>query len=229
MDLSNAEIEKMLISYEPLIRKLSYEYYRSSSSVSLEAEDFLQEVRIGFMKAVKSYEEKKGTAFSTYIENGIRIELRKLLSSHSRLIRFPKYKIEQLSALDKAEKKLGTADEDAISSYTGISREKITGLKALRRSAVSLSLDDEAVCGTYLDFIRCEDFSSSLVDNMMLVVLEAEIDSLDSEDAFIFKSLSGTYGEKKKSRLALSKELRRSYSSISSSYMKSLDKLRKAL
>ena len=96
MNNSKKEISKMLSSYEPLIRKLATKYYASSCSDALELEDFLQEGRIGFITAAQKFDLKKGRAFSSYVENGIRMALRKLLSTESRLIRFPKYRIEQL-------------------------------------------------------------------------------------------------------------------------------------
>lgn len=229
MKLSKSEIEKMLVSYEPLMRKLSNEYLHCSSSPALELDDFMQEARIGLVNAVDAYDSAKGTAFSSFVERGIRICLRKLLSEQSRLIRFPKHRIEQLSALDKAEKAAMSDSDDLLASYSGLGIDKVRMLKRLRKASSSLSLDDALDERSYLEFVKCDDFSSAELDRLMVKMMEMRIDEMKEDDAFILKSISGTFGFEKKSRLSLSKEMNRSYSSITRSYRKSLDSLRKAL
>lgn len=125
MDCTKKETEEFLKAYEPLITKLSYLYYGTSESDSLELEDFKQEARIGMINAIASFDESKGTAFSSYIENGMRIALRKLLSESSRLIRFPKHRIEQLKVLEKAEEKVDSDDYESLAEVSGLSQKKI--------------------------------------------------------------------------------------------------------
>lgn len=224
------KIEDLIASYEPMIGKLAFQYYSASSSPALELDDFLQEGRIGFISAVRSFDEKKGTAFSSYVDNGIRIALRKLLSDSSRLIRFPKYRIEQLSRLDKAERKVGKdADISSLSEEMGMKKEKVRELKALRNTAIPLYLDNAEDEKSIVSCIGVEDFSSEAVDGIMLSSLEDEIGRLDGPDGYILKSLSGSFGCSRKSRKELSRELNLSYGTIERSYHRSLDTLRKAL
>lgn len=229
MKNSKKEISKMLSSYEPLIRKLAAKYYASSCSDALELEDFLQEGRIGFITAAQKFDFKKGRAFSSYVENGIRMALRKLLSTESRLIRFPKYRIEQLSALERAEKKTLSSDDATLAKEMGMSEDKISMLKKLRLSSSCLSLDDERGGSSMLDKLCVDDFSSKVVDEMMLNKLSAKVDMLGEREGYILKSISGSFGCERKSKLALSKEMDMSYASINSLYKKSMTSLRKAL
>lgn len=228
MDCDEKRLTAMMYSYEPLIRKLSREYYSSSASPSLDIDDFLQEGRIGFINAVRAYDEQKGCAFSSYVENGIRISLRKLLSEKSRLIRFPKYRIEQMSLLDKAEKE-GELDDQMLSEKTGLNRATITKLRGLRNVSCTCSLDEQIDDSSYIEFVKCDDFSPVYERDEMLHLLSEKIRGLDGKDGYILKSISGTFGCEKKSRRALSKELSLSYSAITSSYNNSITTLRKAL
>ena len=229
MDCTKKETEELLKAYEPLITKLSYLYYGASESDSLELEDFKQEARIGMINAIASFDESKGTAFSSYIENGMRIALRKLLSESSRLIRFPKHRIEQLKVLEKAEERVDSDDYESLANVSGLSEKKIRFLRSLRSMSRSLSLDEERDETSYLDFIGSEDFSPKVLDDIMLEKIQKGMESLPRNERYILNSFFGSFGEKRKSRSALSEELNMSYASIRRSYERAITTLRKAL
>ncbi len=222
MKTEKKEIEATLKAYEPLICKLSYQYYASSASSSLELDDFLQEARIGCMNALDAFDDQKGNAFSSFIENGIRMALRKLLSDYSRFIRFPKYRIEQIRKLDQAEATCSSDDE--ISRQTGFSASSINKLRHLRYCSNTLSLD-----ASFLDFLGVEDFSPKAEEEILIEKMEDTLNSLGERASYIVKSLSGSFGEEKKTKRMLSKELSMSCSKIREAYENSLTTLRKAL
>ena len=145
--------------------------------------------------------------------------------------------------LEKAEEKVDSDDYESLAEVSGLSQKKIRFLRSLRSMSHSLSLDEETdetsyldFIGSedfdetsYLDFIGSEDFSPKVLDDIMLEKIQKGMDSLPRNERYILNSFFGSFGEKRKSRSALSEELNMSYASIRRSYERAITTLRKAL
>ena len=221
--------KKLLNDYEPLIRKLASEYFWYSRSASLELEDFMQEARLGFISSLRMFKEEKGRAFSSYVENGIRMVLRKMLNEKSRLVRIPKYRIEMISRISREERE-GELTDCELSERTGLNVKDIAVSKRIMAEEVPL----------YLDSKLKDDEGSSLLDlvsdgyemiekNIFRMFLEEKMNELKAEDRYIVNSIYGAFGEEKKKKNVLSRELCISSRTLNCRFNNALETLKKAI
>ena len=222
--------KKLLSDYEPLIRKIAGEYYSYSNSPSLSYEDFLQDARLGFITALRKFDFNKGTAFSSYIDYGIRLEMRKALKTKSYLVHFPSYRIEQISKIKKAKKI--NESRSYILEHTGLKEKDMDECEKIGYKLNPFYLDEEVNDDedmTFLAFERTEDFAPSLIDEMMVDELEKKIEQLDEKEQYVIKSVSGSFGFDKKRFNQISLELGISSRNIGNTYKNALEKLKKAI
>ena len=86
----NTDVKDILYKkYEPILRRLSLEYYKLYQYYGYEYEDFLQEAQFAFEKALLSYDESKQSLFYTFVLLCVRnslISFSKKISNRARNI-----------------------------------------------------------------------------------------------------------------------------------------------
>lgn len=228
---SRAKAE-LVCMYQPLAKKTaSYFFSISGDNPCITFDDLLSEANYGFLSALETYDPSKGHAFNSYIENGMKMAIRKYLSSYSRPIRIPKYQIERMSRLDKflsANDKNGV-DICEISEKTGLSLNAIKELFEIKNSQKCFSLDqrmndDEAFA--FSNLVGCEDFTSSYEQSCLIADMGEYLMEKGKGDGYILKALTGAFGEDKRTLKQLSSELGVSVSTIRKRYNSMLSRLR---
>ena len=223
---------ELVCMYQPLARKTaSYFFSISGDNPCITFDDLLSEANYGFLSALKTYDPQKGHAFNTYMENGMKMAIRKYLSSYSRQIRIPKYQIERMSKLDKFLSANDKDDSDIheISEKTGLSPESIKELFEIKNSQRCFSLDqgindDEAFA--FSNLVGCEDFTSSYELSCLISDMDEYLMEEEKSDGYILKALTGSFGEEKRTLKQLSSELGISVSTIRKRYNSMLSRLR---
>ena len=79
--------------------RLVFSVARRYQNLGLATEDLIQEGMAGLLQAVEKYDWHRGAKFSTYAVWWIRQAVTRALSNHSRTIRLPSYRVEQLSKI----------------------------------------------------------------------------------------------------------------------------------
>ena len=64
---NNDTYDLLFEKYNPIIRKLSYEYYNKFKDYGYDYEDFLQEGNIAFQRAIIKYDDEKDSLFYTFV------------------------------------------------------------------------------------------------------------------------------------------------------------------
>jgi RNA polymerase primary sigma factor len=109
--------------------------------------DLIQEGNIGLIKAVNSFDYRRGFRFSTYAVNWIRQAITRAIDRQSRAIRVPSYVIQSIRKLSRLGSTLSMENGreptvDELATQSDLPRERIMDLLMASEALVSL---DEAV------------------------------------------------------------------------------------
>ena len=110
----------------------------------LSLEDLIQEGNIGLIKAIKKYDDKKGSKFSTYAVWWIRQTVTRSLADKGKTIRIPVHLYEKLALFRKTqailEKELGRMPTDLeVANKMNISEDTLNLINKINPSIASLN------------------------------------------------------------------------------------------
>lgn len=186
----------------------------------LPLEDLISEGNIGLIRAVHKFESKYDNKFISYAVWWVRQAITQAIRKHSRMIRLPPNKINELVKLSKAKKELNitlrrqpTIEE--LSEATDMSVAKISELQSIAPSVVSLDnpveSDEDVSLG---DFMADKSMSpEEIIENRILrEEVSKLLDTLSEKERIILMFRFGLTNDGKKTLeeigclLGLSKE-----------------------
>ena len=183
-------VRKHLVEYELAKRELSSGNLRLVVSIAkkyrnrgLTFLDLIQEGNTGLMRAVDTFEDRRGFKFSTYATWWIRQAITRAIADQARTIRIPVHMIDVLSKLRNVQKQLlqeygreGTSEE--ISEIIGLPLEEVRRVLDIGRHPVSLDRpvgdSEDSSFGEFLE----DQTSDNPVHCANHVILRQKIDSL---------------------------------------------------
>jgi RNA polymerase primary sigma factor len=148
--------QKLVESNLRLVVNLAKYYIRSGMPLA----DMIQEGNIGLMKAVESFDPRRGFRFSTYAVAWIRQAIARSIEKQGRTIRVPSYVIQSIRKLNRLESSMAgemgrepTIDE--LSARFELSTDKVACLREANEALVSLDEgQDGEHTGMLLDRIQ---------------------------------------------------------------------------
>ncbi len=181
--------------------RLVFSVARRYQSLGLPMEDLVQEGMAGLLQAVEKYDWHKGTKFSTYAVWWIRQAITRALSNHSRTIRLPSYRVEQLSKIyqtrDRLAQRLGREPSaHEIAEVLEWNTEQVVGtLRLGEMEATSLNApahreDSENSEHTLLSRLRDQHTADPVEEAyraVLLDTLQRELTQLDRREAEILR------------------------------------------
>lgn len=197
LELGDDARETLILANLRLVFSVARRYQR----LGLPMEDLVQEGMAGLLQAVEKYDWHRGTKFSTYAVWWIRQSITRALSNHSRTIRLPSYRVEQLSKIyqtrDRLAQRLGREPSMVeIAELLGWDVEQVMStLRLGEMEATSLNAPvhrDDADNGerTLLGRLRdhqTADPAEEAYRTVLLDTLHRELTQLDQREAEILR------------------------------------------
>jgi RNA polymerase primary sigma factor len=124
--------------------------------MGLRREDLMQEGNIGLLRAIETFDHRRGTRFSVYAVWWIRQAVRRALANQSRTIRIPVHALAVRYAVDQASKRLALElgrepSEQELASATGVVPNGVSQILSMVKEPLSLDAprgpDTEASLG----------------------------------------------------------------------------------
>ena len=148
-------------------------------------EDLINEGNIGLMTAVDKFEPEKGYHFISYAVWWVRQVILKALAEHSRPVRLPLNRSNELIQIVRAKNELLKSGENSdpsaedIAEKTGLERNLVKSLMDITREMISFDSPikgDEEGDSSYFDFV--EDKSQTPEEDVVNHMMEKDVRSL---------------------------------------------------
>lgn len=176
--------ERLIVENSGLIWSVARHYFGRG----LESDDLYQLGCVGFVKAIKSYDESYGTRFSTYAVPKISGEIRRFLRDDGciKVSRSIKERAALIySAKSELEQKLGREPKlSELSERTGLSAEEIASAECAVASTQSLDHESGEDGFTLKDILSDETQEDKLIE---YVALREGIESLPEREREVIK------------------------------------------
>ncbi len=196
-ELGDSARETLILANLRLVFSVARRYQR----LGLPMEDLVQEGMAGLLQAVEKYDWHRGTKFSTYAVWWIRQSITRALSNHSRTIRLPSYRVEQLSKIyqtrDQLAQRLGrepsTAEIAELLQWDAeqvVSTLRLGDMEATSLNAPARRDDTDAAEHTLLNRLHDQqtaDPADAAYRAMLLDTLRRELTQLDQREAEILR------------------------------------------
>ena len=203
-ELGDSARETLILANLRLVFSVARRYQR----LGLPIEDLVQEGMAGLLQAVEKYDWHKGTKFSTYAVWWIRQAITRALSNHSRTIRLPSYRVEQLSKIyqtrDRLAQRLGREPSAAeiAESLEWDAGQVANTLRLGDMEAASLNApvfpdDSDNAERTLLNRLRDDqsiDPAEEAYQTVLLDALQRELSQLDPREAEVLRLRFGLGG-----------------------------------
>ena len=182
----------MNIQEERLVKNIALKLYRQycprGESGGFTKEDLLHYGIIGFLKAKKGYEEKKGVPFNAYAAIRINGEIMDALRK-SPLVRLPQQKRSKVKQLERAKKDLLdkgiTPDPDAVSKKLGWDAKEVLKTESLSSSVTSIDDNMGAINLIYLK--SNESIEKKVFNKDLALAIQKCMEQIDDDtDRLVF-------------------------------------------
>lgn len=197
--------------------------------------DLIQEGNIGLMQAVRKFDHRRGTKFSTYAIPWIRQAVNRAVNDKSRTVRLPQHVVEELTKLGKARnslaQKLGREPtEKQLVSETRLPLKKIKMLLELI-SGGTVSLDtpvgeDEGKLGDLIADQTILQPEEQATANLLREELDRTMESLTPRERRVIELRYGLGNEESRTLFEVGTELSLTKERIRQIEKEALTKLR---
>lgn len=171
-------VELLLEKHEKMIHKILKEYKYFVNNTIFEYDDLLQEARIGFLEAYRTFDKTKGVKFSTYATFKIKNHLYDFITDKKNIIKLPSYFITIWKVIEENDFKESDAKKVSELTNRPIKQvfEAFKWYKQNRMKSLSQPIkgknDKKEI--TYEEFATNEDDLTIIFTNEFLDTLDAK-------------------------------------------------------
>lgn len=142
---------KLFEKYRPIIKRISFDYFKRFSNYGFDIDDFYQEAYLAFHRSIISFDEEKDILFYTFCIMCIR----RSLSSFCNKITNKKNSINNnIISIDEKED-IGSSNIDSYNEYE-------ESINILRRLILSLDFEDSCILEMRYNGFSCSEIATLL-------------------------------------------------------------------